>query len=65
MKHVLEIFLQNSATGFHSDDDNSKDDIENSIETLMLDKKYLRLCKIKDRYYAVAQMLLRDRGFML
>jgi hypothetical protein len=30
----------------------------------MLDTKYFRLCKIKDRCYAVAQMLLRDRGFM-
>ena len=64
MKHVLEQFLQNSATGFHSDDDNSKEDIENSIETLMIDTKYFRLCKIKDRYCAVAKMLLRDRGFM-
>ena len=64
VKYVLERFLRNAAIGFHSSNGHEKDDIENPGEALVLDTKYFRLCKIKDRYYAVAQMPLRDCRLM-
>ena len=52
VKHVFEEFLAHAVIGFPSSHGAAKVDVDHEDSTPLLDTKYLRLCKIKDRYSA-------------
>ena len=52
VKHVLEKFLDQAVIGFPSSHGTAKEEVDRQDSEPLLHKKFLRLCKVKDRYSA-------------